>query len=289
MIKISVIVPNYNHAPYLKERLDSIFNQSFQSFEVILLDDNSTDNSNEILESYAKNEKVSHFIINKKNSGSPFKQWKKGIELAKGEYIWIAESDDSCDLNFLEEQVNVLQQNDISVAKTLILTNNVKTKEELHNHFHKTYNTTSLKPEHFIEYCPIGNVSSVVFKKELLNNTGLNYSFFDVIGDMLFYFENFRDKKIVYTTSTISYFRRNTEGLSNLSKKDISYYKKYFREHLFLLKRVSKVVSETHKENIKVSLTRRFNKIKNRLSFKQKLSLTYLYIHISYLKNKKQF
>ena len=127
MPKISIIVPNYNHSSFLNERLDSIFNQTFQDFEVILLDDKSTDNSTEILRHYTQNEKVSHFIINKKNSGSPFKQWKKGIELAKGEFIWIAESDDTCDLNFLEEQIKALQQNDITVAKTLILSNNIKT------------------------------------------------------------------------------------------------------------------------------------------------------------------
>ena len=87
MPKVSVIIPNYNHAPYLKERLDSVFNQSFQGFEVILLDDSSTDNSIEVLNIYTSNPKVSHFIINKKNSGSPFKQWEKGIELATGDYL----------------------------------------------------------------------------------------------------------------------------------------------------------------------------------------------------------
>ena len=81
---VSVIIPNYNHQEYLKQRIDSILNQSFQDFEIILLDDKSTDNSLDILKSYAKHEKVSHLIINEKNSGSPFKQWFKGINLAKG-------------------------------------------------------------------------------------------------------------------------------------------------------------------------------------------------------------
>ena len=74
-----------------------------------------------------------------KNSGSPFKQWHKGITLAKGQYIWIAESDDLCDLNFLEAQVKALEQNDISVSKTLVLSNNKTTQEELRNHFYHTY------------------------------------------------------------------------------------------------------------------------------------------------------
>lgn len=288
MPKVSIIVPNYNHSLFLKERLDSIFNQTYQDYEVILLDDKSTDDSTDILEHYAKNEKVSHFIINKKNSGSPFKQWKKGIELTKGECIWIAESDDVCDLNFLEEQVKSLQENDISVARTLILVDGVKTNEELHNHFDKTYKTNFLQPEHFIEYCPIGNVSSVVFKREALNENGMNFSSFDIIGDMMFYFENFRNKKIVFTSSTKNYFRKKKEGLSNLSKKSISYYKKYFNEHLKLLMILSKMIDDEEKISIKNRLTRRFNKIKNRLKFNQKLSFTYFNLYFKYVINKQR-
>ncbi len=286
MVKVSVIVPNYNHEHFLKERLDSIFNQSFQDFEVILLDDASTDKSISILETYSQHSNFSKLIINESNSGSPFKQWEKGLQIATGDYIWIAESDDTCELNFLEEQVKALQDNDIAVAKTLILTEGVKTDEELHNHFYKTYQTNRLESEHFIDYCPIGNVSSVIFKREILTKEGMNFNSFDIIGDMIFYFENFREKKIVFNSNTNSYFRRKIDGLSNLSEKDITYYKKYFNEYLFLLKKISKVISKAHKKDIKISFTRRFNKIKNRLSFKQKLSLSYLYIYMSYLKNK---
>ena len=100
---VSIIVPNYNHALYLRERLDSIFSQTFQDFEVILLDDNSSDSSIEVLKEYAAHPKVSHFIVNATNSGSPFIQWEKGLSLSKGKYIWIAESDDSCEITFLEK------------------------------------------------------------------------------------------------------------------------------------------------------------------------------------------
>lgn len=106
--RVSVIVPNYNHARFLPERLDSILNQTYQDFELILLDDCSTDNSVEVLQRYADHPKVSHFIVNETNSGSPFAQWKKGIELAKGEFIWIAESDDVAAPEFLDHLVFAL-------------------------------------------------------------------------------------------------------------------------------------------------------------------------------------
>ena len=103
--KVSIIVPNYNHGAYLRKRIDSVLNQTFQDFELILLDDCSTDNSVDILESYNTEARISHIEINKKNPGKPFQQWVRGIELAKGKYIWIAESDDYADNDFLEKTV----------------------------------------------------------------------------------------------------------------------------------------------------------------------------------------
>lgn len=108
--KVSVIVPNYNHARYLKARIGSILNQTFQDFELILLDDCSTDNSAELLQSYADNPHISHIVLNDRNTGSPFLQWQKGIGLAQGEYVWIAESDDTAQPDFLSTTVAVLDR-----------------------------------------------------------------------------------------------------------------------------------------------------------------------------------
>ena len=93
---VSVIVPNYCHSMYLDERILSILNQTYNNFELIILDDCSPDNgaSKSVIEKYRDNSHISQIIFNEKNSGSTFKQWEKGINLAKGEFIWIAESDD---------------------------------------------------------------------------------------------------------------------------------------------------------------------------------------------------
>ena len=66
--RVSVILPNYNHARFLKERIDSILNQTFQDFELILLDDCSSDNSVEVLEEYRNNPHVSHIELNEQNA-----------------------------------------------------------------------------------------------------------------------------------------------------------------------------------------------------------------------------
>ena len=108
---VSVIIPNYNHQSYLKKRIESVLTQSFTDFEVILLDDCSSDNSRAIIENYRTNPFVSSVVFNNQNSGSTFKQWEKGIRLAKGKYIWIAESDDFADTDFLLKTVSSLQEN----------------------------------------------------------------------------------------------------------------------------------------------------------------------------------
>ncbi|MDR2156572.1 MAG: glycosyltransferase family 2 protein, partial [Clostridiales Family XIII bacterium] len=114
---ISIIVPNYNHEPYLRERLESIYNQTYTNIEVILLDDCSTDGSINILREYAdRYSTITTLILNTENSGRISKQWEKGIELASGKYIWIAESDDYCELNFLQTLMEMLRFRSVMFA-----------------------------------------------------------------------------------------------------------------------------------------------------------------------------
>src|SRR5690348_12935994 len=102
MTHVSVVIPNYNHAPFLRQRIESVLRQTYQDFELILLDDCSMDGSQAILMEYASDPRV-RIEFNQKNSGSTFKQWNKGVRLARGEYVWIAESDDYADDRLLEK------------------------------------------------------------------------------------------------------------------------------------------------------------------------------------------
>jgi glycosyltransferase involved in cell wall biosynthesis len=114
---VSVIVPNYNHAQYLPQRLESIFNQTYRDFEVILLDDASSDNSMEVLEKYADRVDV-RIVKNEHNSGSSFRQWLKGIDLASSDILWIAESDDRCEPEFLESLLTAFDNPNVKLAYT---------------------------------------------------------------------------------------------------------------------------------------------------------------------------
>ena len=107
--RLSIVVPNYNHEAYLAARLESIFAQTMQDFELIYLDDASTDNSQGIAESFAGDDRMRMFR-NSENSGNPFVQWNRGVREARGEYVWIAESDDLAEPGLAEGLMAVLDE-----------------------------------------------------------------------------------------------------------------------------------------------------------------------------------
>jgi hypothetical protein len=112
---VSVLVPSYNHARYLKARLDSIVSQSYRHWEVILLDDGSTDDSLAVASAYGPDRRV-RIVRYERNSGSPFARWRDGLELARGDLVWIAESDDSCDPDFLATLIPAFRRPDVKLA-----------------------------------------------------------------------------------------------------------------------------------------------------------------------------
>lgn len=102
LLAISVAVPNYNYAAHLPERLESVFAQWQPVREVLLLDDASTDDSLAVAErAAAEADRALRILPNAKNSGSPFRQWRRAAEEATGEFLWIAEADDTSDPRFL--------------------------------------------------------------------------------------------------------------------------------------------------------------------------------------------
>jgi hypothetical protein len=114
---ISAIVPNYNHMWFIAERLRSIVKQKLPVSEIIILDDASTDASRDIIERLIATIRIPVKVVcNERNSGSVFAQWAKGIGLAKGDLIWICESDDSCRADFLSRLVPYFEDPSVMLA-----------------------------------------------------------------------------------------------------------------------------------------------------------------------------
>jgi glycosyltransferase involved in cell wall biosynthesis len=211
---VSVIIPNYNHSPYLTKRIESVLNQTFQDFEVIILDDCSTDSSREILESFRTHPKVSHLIFNDENSGLIFKQWNKGIRLAKGEFIWIAESDDFADLTLLETLVSKFtsDQTGIVFCNSFFVNNigEISSGSLADDHWQSDYSNNGkdeLINYFTLDYCPILNVSSVLMRKSFIELAGYAPEKLKRAGDWMFYTKLLQVCDIVFVRQPLNYFR----------------------------------------------------------------------------------
>lgn len=227
---VSVIVPNYCHAPYLRDRIECILNQTFQNFELILLDDCSTDNSSEILLSYKNHPKVSHVVINEKNSGNTFLQWEKGVSLAKGKYIWIAESDDYADEAFLDAMMACYYLHpDCALVRCGSYQTNEKGRilfrnwdywnedAELHYFSGKKYIRKNM-----LRFNYIYNASMVVFRKDVFLSIDKSYQQLRYTGDWQCWIEFLERGPICEYRRKLNYFRQHGNKVSmrsNLSNK----------------------------------------------------------------------
>ena len=177
---VSVVVPNFNYARYLPQRIESVLNQTFTDFEVILLDDASTDNSVEVMRQYAETDnRISRIEVNATNSGSPFLQWELGVKLARGRYIWIAEADDFADPAFLASCMKAFEA-DNTITMAITMSHLVDSEGNPSNHrpfedFEPDGNTRFFDGHDFIRrYMTIVNgcynASMVLFRKDCYTN-----------------------------------------------------------------------------------------------------------------------
>jgi glycosyltransferase involved in cell wall biosynthesis len=255
MPEVSVVVPGYNHANFLSQRLDSVFNQTFKDFEVILLDDHSNDNSVEILERYASRPQVVKFIKNTVNSGSPFLQWIKGVSVCSGRYVWIAESDDYCEPVFLERCMKVLQ-NDRTITMVYTASAGVTPDGTVNNHFNnwRSELSSSWWTQDYVKTGKeeitgtlskrntIGNTSSVVIERISLNEHIEKLRSFRYTGDWYLWISvlSKRDSKIAYVAEALNYFR-TAHDQSTRTRKSIGF--QYAEEWFKCLLRARKAIN----------------------------------------------
>lgn len=220
---VSVIIPNYCHARYLDQRIQSVLHQTYQNFEVIILDDCSPDDgaSRAVIEQYRSNPHVSQIVYNEANSGSTFKQWEKGIGLAKGELIWIAESDDDCEPTFLEELVSklMLSQNaSVAFCRTIAFDDGVN---------YGPIGPESIKDglmegaafihDYMRSGCGIVNASSAVFRKSSIAGIRNDFKSYKGSGDRLFWIEMAEQGDVIFVEKPLNRFRMH---LNNSTKKN---------------------------------------------------------------------
>ena len=111
---VSIITPVYNSEEYLEETILSVINQTYKNWELLLIDDYSTDNSYKIIEKYLTDERIK-YLRNERNSGPAITR-NVGLEKSKGEYIAFLDSDDIWAKNKLELQIDYMKKNSIRIC-----------------------------------------------------------------------------------------------------------------------------------------------------------------------------
>ncbi len=223
MPSVSVVVPNYNHARYLPQRIESILRQTYQDFELILLDDCSTDDSRAVLSQCAGDARV-RIEFNEANSGSVFKQWNKGVRLARGKYVWIAESDDYADEHLLERLVRILDRDD-TVAYAYCRSWQI-TADGRRQGFHDKYSQYKGPRGWDADYCvdgrqecrdyflfmtPVSNASAAVFRKSAYDSVGGADESMVLCGDGKLWAGIALTGRVAYISEPLNYYRLHAD------------------------------------------------------------------------------
>lgn len=259
--RVSVIVPNYNYAHTLEDRLSSIWSQDYPIFETIILDDKSTDNSLAVIEQLAaKYNRTFRLFVNEENSGTPFAQWKKGIEKARGEFIWIAEADDLSKPQFLSELLQFFDDPEVGMAycqseqidesgnflagNYLYYTNDLNKTKWTNNY--TTDGVTEIEEALSIKNA-ILNVSSVLWRREnlheILSSEFQNIQSFKVAGDWYIYIKFLMKNKVGFCSNSLNIHRRHKQSATiRLDAK----------KHIEEIKTIHKLIRELITPNLKL-------------------------------------
>jgi glycosyltransferase involved in cell wall biosynthesis len=225
MPKVSVIIPNYNHARYLRKRIQSVLDQTFQDFDLTYLDDASSDDSNAVFAEFDNQPRI-QAIYNSDNSGSPFKQWNKGIHATSGEYIWIAESDDVADPHLLATLVPLLDQNP-NVGLAYCQSCQIDCDDTIIQTMH--WWTNDLSPDRWshdfvasgIEECQkyllykntIPNASAVLIRRSVYEAIGSAEESMFLTGDWMTWVRMLLESDIAFSAQVLNSFRAHASSV----------------------------------------------------------------------------
>ena len=233
MPKVTVIVPNYNHARFLPRRLDSILAQTYQDFEVLYLDDASTDSSADVFAPYASNPRI-RALCNAENSGSPFKQWNKGAQNARGEYLWIAEADDAADPRLLETLVAHLDahpQVGIAYCQSRMIDTDGEAGDTMRwwtdnldvNRWRQDF--VAAGPDECRRFlslkCTLPNASAALLRRSVLEQVGGADETMRLAGDWMTYIKMLLVSDLAYVAEPLNFFRTHNGSVRHTLRADV--------------------------------------------------------------------
>ncbi len=248
MPKVSIVLPNYNYARYLDERIQSLLNQTYKDFELIILDDASTDNSIEVIEKYTADPRVKTKYFSE-NSGLPYQRWNDGADMAEGEYLLIAGADDSCHPTLLEKLVDKL---DNHPSLGLVYSQSWEINSEgKHLRLAKKRWTDSLNKERWqkdfidsgkneIEYllfaCTIPNASAVLMRRQVFIEAEKFNAKMRLAADWMLWLKMLMISDIAFIAEPLNYFRQHEDTVTSKAIKSGLIVEESYQVQKYILK-----------------------------------------------------
>jgi glycosyltransferase involved in cell wall biosynthesis len=235
MPKVSIVLPNYNYARYLDERIQSLLNQTYSDFELIILDDASTDNSIEVIEKYTGDTRVKTKFYSE-NSGLTYKRWNDGADLAQGEYLLIAGADDSCHPTLLEKLVKKLDAHPsvgLAFSQSLEVDSNgtligsmirmtdgfIENKERWRTDF---VEQGKIELKNLLLVNTIPNASCVLMRRDIFFRVGKFDEKFRLSADWVLWGKMLTISDIAFISEPLNYFRTHSQSVGSRVKVEIA-------------------------------------------------------------------
>lgn len=219
MVKFSLLIANYNNEHLFEECYNSIMAQTVKDFEIIILDDCSTDNSMNTIRSLIDGDSRFKLLHNDKNSGVAFTK-EKLIDFAEGEICGFLDPDDALAPNAIEIMVNAHEKNkDASIINSNLYLCNFELKP-----IEKT-NVSQIEQKDSSFLNLNGNISHfATFKKSFYKLTSGMDSSLRIAEDQDLYLKLYEVGDSIQINDVLYYYRTNPKSLTNSSKKEVSFY-----------------------------------------------------------------
>jgi glycosyltransferase involved in cell wall biosynthesis len=210
---VSVIIPAYNSEKFIGRAINSVLNQTFQDFELIIVNDFSTDGTEEVIRKFEKKDKRIKYIKHNINSGGPAKPLNTGIKKSKGNYIAILENDDEWFPRKLEKQIKLFENSSEKIGlvscSVLIIELQKKIIKKYKNIPHKN------NFEKALSGCPVTSLSSIVFKKNTINDCNFFDENIKIAADRDFYITVLKKYFLVFVEDVLLKYNIRNDSLSN--------------------------------------------------------------------------
>lgn len=279
---VSIIVPVYNCEAFLEDCLGSLVGQTFTNFEVIVIDDGSTDRSKEIILDYSQ--KDGRILYLEQENSGPSEARNKGVKAASGQYITFVDADDSVSPDYIEKLYNaiVTENCDISIC-SVFRSGKGKNKYRLKYNKNKIYSSLEEK----IKICDVPNCCYVwgkMYKREVVENLEFKKGVF--FEDVLWLPKALKNSGNLATVSDCVYYYRINKNsivrtIPNKKKQNDSYNSKKFIVKFF---RENNLSLPEHERNITKSARYLFGIPVLKLKEKEFTNIWYLFGLIPLLK-----